>query len=254
MLITSFFTSNGTPKTGLVGPAAPTIRIWEVSSTGQTLVVNNDAMTEVGDGFYKYAYTTGNAIAGTITPGYGGSFQLAGDVTAQFTVGSLFMVSDSTMNNGSYTVASSVFSGGFTTVTVISTEKIGSSIVDGYIDTLPLKDYVFRTNGGSVSPPLDSQYEYGATDANRLDDVTVQQITNQVWDEPYGSHTEPSAMGELIRVLVQIGSGRTKIDTIAKTLTIYDEDCVTPLAVFNLLDSNGNYSVTEVCERKPTSC
>lgn len=38
------------------------------------------------------------------------------------------------------------------------------------------------------------------------------------------------------------------------TLTIYDDDCTTPLQTFYLKDSNGNLSITEVCERVPTDC
>jgi hypothetical protein len=51
MNIVAFFTSSGVPATGL----SPTIRIRNVS-TG-ALVVTDAAMTEVGDGFYRYNYT-----------------------------------------------------------------------------------------------------------------------------------------------------------------------------------------------------
>jgi len=48
-------------------------------------------------------------------------------------------------------------------------------------------------------------------------------------------------------------TNRTKIDDVAKTLTVYDDDCTTVLRVFQLLDQNGNPSTDSVCERKPTS-
>ena len=48
--ITSFFTDNGTPKTGL----APTISIRRADT--HALVVTWDTMTEVGDGWYKYNF------------------------------------------------------------------------------------------------------------------------------------------------------------------------------------------------------
>lgn len=51
-VILAFFSSSGTPSTGL----SPTIRI-RVATTG-TLVVTDEAMTEVGDGFYRYSFTT----------------------------------------------------------------------------------------------------------------------------------------------------------------------------------------------------
>lgn len=51
MNVITFFTSNGNPATGL----SPTIRIRKVSDN--SLVVTDDSMTEVGDGFYKYEFT-----------------------------------------------------------------------------------------------------------------------------------------------------------------------------------------------------
>lgn len=52
-VISSLFTNGGTPVLGL----SPTIRIWEIDSLGDTLVVNDAAMIEVGDGFYKYSFS-----------------------------------------------------------------------------------------------------------------------------------------------------------------------------------------------------
>ncbi len=51
LTITAFFTDKGTPKTGL----SPTIRIREVDSTN--LVVTDEALNEIGDGFYKFNFT-----------------------------------------------------------------------------------------------------------------------------------------------------------------------------------------------------
>ncbi len=50
--ITTFFTDNGAPKTGL----SATIRIRNLATNA--LVVTNAAMTEVGDGFYSYDFTS----------------------------------------------------------------------------------------------------------------------------------------------------------------------------------------------------
>lgn len=57
LIINSFFTSSGTPALGL----SPTIRIWEVDGTSHTLVLGGSpvqTMIEVGDGFYKFEFTT----------------------------------------------------------------------------------------------------------------------------------------------------------------------------------------------------
>lgn len=51
MLIFSFFTDAGVPKTGLT----PTIDVWESDGTQ---VVTAQSMTEVAGGFYKYDFTT----------------------------------------------------------------------------------------------------------------------------------------------------------------------------------------------------
>jgi hypothetical protein len=51
MFVTAFFTSAGVPEPGLT----PTLRIRDVSTNA--LVVTDDSMTEVGDGWYKYDFT-----------------------------------------------------------------------------------------------------------------------------------------------------------------------------------------------------
>lgn len=55
MWITAFFTKNGIPETSL----SATIRIRNISDN--SLVVTDDAMVEIGDGFYKYNFLGYNA-------------------------------------------------------------------------------------------------------------------------------------------------------------------------------------------------
>jgi hypothetical protein len=50
MIITAFFSASGTPETGL----SPTVNIRRID-TG-ALVITAGAMSEVGDGFYKYDF------------------------------------------------------------------------------------------------------------------------------------------------------------------------------------------------------
>jgi hypothetical protein len=52
MYLTVFFTESSIPKTGL----SPTVKIRDVSDN--SVVVNGGALTEVGDGWYKYDFTT----------------------------------------------------------------------------------------------------------------------------------------------------------------------------------------------------
>jgi len=54
MNIVVFFADIGVPKTGL----SPVIDIWELDGTH---VINNQAMTEIAGGFYKYNFTSYDA-------------------------------------------------------------------------------------------------------------------------------------------------------------------------------------------------
>lgn len=55
----------------------------------------------------------------------------------------------------------------------------------------------------------------------------------------------------LIEALSKFESNRTKIDPTLKTLTVFDNDGVTPWKVFSLLDRTGTPSVDEIAERVP---
>ncbi|MDE1830695.1 MAG: hypothetical protein KGI25_10280, partial [Thaumarchaeota archaeon] len=109
-------------------------------------------------------------------------------------------------------------------------------------------------------------------------DNTVASIATQVWDEPAASHVVVGTMGllenqikadttaiaanlyvnansvlDLVQLLLKYETNRTKIDPGAMTLTVYEDDCTTPLRVFQLLDTTGSPSITQVSERKPIS-
>lgn len=53
-IITAFFTSSGVPCTGLV----PAITITSTTTSVDTTTVSAASMTEIGNGWYKYAFTT----------------------------------------------------------------------------------------------------------------------------------------------------------------------------------------------------
>ena len=192
MLISSFFTNNGNPQTGLT----PTIRIWEVVQLGSdTLIVNNAPMIETGDGFYKYHFVTYDAS----------------------------------------------------------------------------KDYVFRTDGGNTLPATE-RYQSGTIITAQVEQTSITNIASNVWDVDNSLHLIPGSTGEnlaqikadttfisvsiptinsLLNTLLKYERNRTRIDIAAKTLTVYDDDEITPLTVFNLKDSAGVPSVIDVCERDP---
>lgn len=85
------------------------------------------------------------------------------------------------------------------------------------------------------------------------------QAATAVWDEPLSLHNQVGSAGaaqlaintavELTRLILKYQRNRTKIDQFNFTLTVYDDDGVTPIRVFNLKDFNGLQSLTEVAER-----
>ena len=134
------------------------------------------------------------------------------------------------------------------------------------------KNYLVRVDGGSTLPP-NERYSIAKVEATAgTGAFTVQDIVDGVWDEPAAAHINAGTMGAyqnethadvqqlridmttalgLISTLLKYESNRTKIDKTAMTLTVYDDNGTTVLKVFDLKDSLGNPSVTEVCERVP---
>jgi hypothetical protein len=127
-------------------------------------------------------------------------------------------------------------------------------------------NYVFTIDGG-VSLSANDRYKYGGNESYEED------TTDGVWDEPATNHTNSGSTGlmlnqtkadtativvseasltTILNIVLQYEKGRTMIDVNAATLTVYAVDNVTPIQVFNLLDSLGNPSVAEVIERLPT--
>lgn len=214
IVISSYFENSSGPVTGL----SPTIRIWEVNATGDILVVG----TPCG---------TGSASDGAM----------------------------------------------------LEVEDCGSpaSTQDGFYrfvfaDTIgydPTKSYVVRVDGGVA---LQTRFRYQTSQISPVDAFSIEGIADAVWDEPRADHLNPGSTGEalsqikaettdiidklyldadsvleVVQLLLKMEAGRTKIDPVANTLTVYDEDCTTVLRVFNLLDSTGAPSVVDVCERVP---
>lgn len=128
------------------------------------------------------------------------------------------------------------------------------------------KTYLFRVDGGNTLTP-NERYHVGSTD-----DFNVDNVVDAVWDEPTIDHATIGTTGkavsdidattqqiqidlavvdDLVRLLIKYESNRTKIDQTAKTLTVYDDDGITPIRVFDLKDFGGLPSVVEITERDP---
>jgi len=126
----------------------------------------------------------------------------------------------------------------------------------------PRIDYNFRADAGAgAGLALTDRFAVGATEAPdpvemwdvALADATA--IAGSIGDTLIDNQTTIVAnqvtMTALLNTLIQYECGRSKIDPIAKTLTIFESDCTTILKVFELRDSGGNPSILEVCERFP---
>lgn len=195
LIINSYFAKNGTPKTGL----SPIIRIWEVNASSETLIISAGAMTEIGDGLYKYVFTQGS----------------------------------------------------------------------GYDEQ---KRYVTRSDGNNNTLSDAEKYSVGVTDESGLSQATVDRIVDNVWDENATDHINAGTTGLLLNeisadttqlradniieisildLLLKYERNKTEIDKVNATLTIFDDDGVTPLTIFDLKNSTGAPSITEVCIRVP---
>jgi hypothetical protein len=60
-----------------------------------------------------------------------------------------------------------------------------------------------------------------------------------------------SSTTDLVETLLKFEKNRTVVDRTNKTLTVYDDDGVTPIRVFNLLDEGGQPSTDDIVERMP---
>jgi len=164
-----------------------------------------------------------------------------------------------------------------------STDGIMSEIDDGgsplgkdgfytflFTDTIgydPMKKYLVRSDGGSSLPNTD---RYQSAEINPFEET----IIDGVWDEDRTEHLgigstglalnqikadttqlflDIDAVKDVVDLILKFDTNRTKIDDIAKTLTVYDDDCTTVLRVFHLFDQYGTLSTDSVCERKPTA-
>ncbi len=232
IIITSFFTSSGAPITGLT----PTIRIWEVDAADQTLLIG------ATEGLNGAGPVGGGAPAGGI--GTDGTMLEMHDKTA------------GASGSGGLPLAGS--QDGF--------YRYVFDTVNGYD---PDKAYVFRVDGG-VAQPNGERYQAGEFDATSNAD----QMVDLFYNEPKLEHLVAGSFGEafnqdntniktlvldvadievIVTLLCKYETNRTKIDGIAKTMIIYDDDCVTPLRTFSLRDASGTPSVIDICERTPTA-
>jgi hypothetical protein len=229
IIIASFFTDDGDPAIGLI----PTIRIWEVEAGDQTLVIG------APEGTQDPGPVGGGAAAG---PGAGND-------------GTMVSMNDSTVG---------VVGGGGAGGSEDGFYKYTFDTAHGYD---PTKCYLFRVDGGVV---LTAGERWHAGELNTADNAEA--VVDLIYDEPRLDHNQAGSIGEhhnqtranltqlalditdvysLVNLLTKFETNRTRVDSVSGTLTVYDDDCVTPLRTFALRDGTGAPSTTEICERAP---
>ena len=137
-------------------------------------------------------------------------------------------------------------------------------------------------NGGNTNPQLNI---LTSTAFNVTENAREEQ-SNVIWDESIADHTTVGSTGETLQTavvdinsvrttvngidanvttvdttvdsilllcqeLLKYDKNKTAIDSTAKTLTVFDDDGITPLKVFQLRDEGGTPSVQEVYIRDP---
>ncbi|MCK5020417.1 MAG: hypothetical protein KAS32_25500 [Candidatus Peribacteraceae bacterium] len=133
----------------------------------------------------------------------------------------------------------------------------------GYDET---KTYLIRSDAGPSIPPQE-RFQVASIDSS-----FISVVADAVWDEALTDHLSVGSTGlalsqtkanteqlfldvaavqSIVELILKYDTNRTKINTITKTLTVYDDDCTTVLRTFSLLDHTGTPSTSEVCERKP---
>lgn len=127
------------------------------------------------------------------------------------------------------------------------------------------KSYIFTIDGGSTLSPCE-RYQYGANESYEED------IAFEVWEENNLAHLNINTTGlvlnqikadttaivlnevaifNLLTYVRKLLSNRNRIDQVANTLILYDDDKLTPLLVFDLKDFGGLPSINPIAERTP---
>lgn len=118
--------------------------------------------------------------------------------------------------------------------------------------------YSFRIDGEARSGTNlgNGRFAVG-TNQSFADDIAF-----RTWEEPTGDHQtgSPQSFGQLMtdiltftETLLKFQANRTVLDKVAFTLTIFDNDDVTPIRVFDLRQFGVGPSITEITERLPAS-
>jgi hypothetical protein len=247
--IDSFYTRGGLPAADIndVTPGFPSIRIWEIDGSTYTLVVGSPIGSPVNadgvmivvsdagqeDGFYSYTFTEAN--------GYDEAkrYLIRTDGGSSIPSGERYQVAQLEPP-----VSSSIDPADIAAIAEASAVTVWNEATADH--TTP------GTTGDALSDILTTVVQTDS-DINQLSN-DVAQLSTDVGQIGSAITDLSLAMNDvlvMVDVITKYSTNRTRIDTIAKTLTVYDDDCTTALRVFQLLDSTGTPSIESVCERRP---
>jgi len=103
----------------------------------------------------------------------------------------------------------------------------------------------YRVANGVIVPDAGGHIVFGVSGTDYAE-ATVSQAPAKAGD----AMTLTSAYGDLITFLYDVAGGKWVIDSVNKQLTLYKSDNATLVATFNLKDSAGVLSVTNVFTRE----
>lgn len=186
-IVNTFFTNTGAPATGL----SATIRIWEVDAGSHTIVVTDDPMVEIGDGFYKYDFNVGAGF----------------DATKEYVVrsdGSNALPAGERYSSGKLAVDSS---------------NLSIAAQDSLVDAVWDEDTASHQTAGSTGEAIT---QIGSATITAGD---IANIADAVWDEDTASHQTAGSTGEAV---TQTGSATISAGDIADIAdAVWDEDAST---------------------------
>ncbi len=204
VLITVFFTSTGIPSTSL----SPTIRIRRIDT--DVLVITDAAMSNVGDGFYKYDFTTYDDTL---------EYVIRADGTVTLDDVDRYKFNGSTEAN--------------IEITLRDTEEIQSK--------LPTDNIM----GSAVLTSKDDEIDAIKLVTDAISIPTVLDIVNGVFDELVATHTTSDSFGSNMELIRKILLNRLTLTNDGADLTLYDDDNSTPILTASLTDINNDPAVVE---------
>lgn len=148
-----------------------------------------------------------------VTTGLNGTFRVVGNLTSIFTAGFKFVVTGSTGNNNTWTVQSSVFGGGNTTITVTGT--IPNATPDGNINVFYRWNY--STSSWSISDNLNFVVSGPVEPSHSVGQYWFDGTSLKRWDSAYNQ----APANWMVRYLTSSSNAPTGSDKPAPQLLVW---------------------------------